>query len=87
MAAWFAQLYALLLAGNPQMRYAGTGVNGAVALEPSAAKLAATYYELDAGGAATSYYERPWKLMGKLGAERIEVAAAGVAGAGVPAAA
>jgi hypothetical protein len=51
-------------------------VNGVVVLEAASAKLAAVYYQLDGAEAPISYYERPWKLIGKLTARRIEVAAA-----------
>jgi len=82
LATLVTRLDTLLFAGNPEIRHANTGVNGVVVLEASSAKLAAVYYQLDGAEAPISYYERPWKLFGKLSAKRIEVAAAGVASIG-----
>ena len=49
-------------------------MNGVVVLEASAAKLTATYWQIDGSQATTSYYERPFDLLRRLVPKRIEAA-------------
>jgi alkaline phosphatase D len=76
-----AQLDALLTAGNPAIRYVNTKVNGVVVLEASAARLSATYWQLDGSATATSYYEQPLALAGKLSVKQFNVSSAARAAA------
>jgi alkaline phosphatase D len=79
LAALVDQLDLLLQSANDQIRYANTGVNGIVVLEATPNRLSAIYHQIDGAEAPTSYYDRPWRLIGKFTTKRFDIAAEGVA--------
>jgi alkaline phosphatase D len=76
LAALVGQIDLLMQLANPEIEYTNTACNGVVVIEASSAKLAATFWQIDGSEATTSYYDAPWKLLGKLRARRFEVSAA-----------
>lgn len=70
-----ALLDVFLAGANRDIRYVDTSVNGVVVLEASAARLAATYFQLDGSNASESLYEQPLKLLKRLRLRHFEVPA------------